>query len=73
MVILIDSVYRRDENYYPLVFLVECKYTEKEKEMSNYITDNKNISSDDSDDSESSEKILTILMKKILMNKWYTR
>ena len=51
------------------MFLVECKYTEKEKEMSNCITDDKNISSDDSDDSESSEKILTILMKKILMNK----
>ena len=51
------------------MFLVECKYTEKEKEMSNYITDDKNISSGDSDDSESSEKILTIPMKKILMNK----
>ena len=28
-VITIDSVYRIDENYYPQVFLEECKYIEK--------------------------------------------
>ena len=31
LVILIDSVYRKDKNYYPQVFLKECKYVVKEK------------------------------------------
>ena len=30
-VITIDSVLERNENYYPQVFLKECKYIEKEK------------------------------------------
>ena len=30
-VLLIDFVLKRDENYYPQVFLKKCKYTEKEK------------------------------------------
>ena len=29
--ILIGYVFKRDENYYPQVFLKECKYNEKEK------------------------------------------
>ena len=29
-VITIDSALKKDENYYPQVFLKECKYTEKE-------------------------------------------
>ena len=28
---MIDSVYRKDKNYYPQVFLEECKYFVKEK------------------------------------------
>ena len=43
-VILIDSVYRTAKNYYPQVFLEECKYVVKEKKMLEYITDE--ISSD---------------------------
>ena len=31
---LIDSVYRKDKNYYPQVFLEECKYAANEKKMS---------------------------------------
>ena len=54
-VILIDSVYRKDKNYYPQVFLEECKYVVKEKKMSKFITDNKEISSDDSDIEDSDE------------------
>ena len=54
-VILIDSVYRKDKNYYPQVFLEECKYVFKEKKMSKFITDNKEISSDDSDIEDSDE------------------
>ena len=30
-VILIDSVFRTDKNYYPQVFLEECRYVVKEK------------------------------------------
>ena len=52
-VILIDSVFRMGKNYYPQVFLEECKYVAKEKKMSEYITDNIEISSDsDREDSD---------------------
>ena len=52
------SVYRRDKNYYPQVFLEECKNVFKEKKMSNYNTDDMNVPSDDSDreDSDYSDK-----------------
>ena len=43
---LIDSVYKIDENYYPQVFLEECKHVVKAN-----ITDEKEIFSDGSDDS----------------------
>ena len=33
-------------NTYPQVFLIECKYIEKEKKMIRYITDDLQISSD---------------------------
>ena len=36
-VILIDSVFRTGNNYYPQVFLEECKYVVKEKKISKYI------------------------------------
>ena len=39
-VILIDSVFKIRQNCYPKVFLEECKYIVKEKEMSKYIDDN---------------------------------
>ena len=45
-VILIDSVFRTGKNYYPQVFLEECKYVVKEKKMPEYITDDIEISSD---------------------------
>ena len=45
-VLLIDSVFRTGNNYYPQVFLVECKYVVKEKKMSEYIIDDIKISSD---------------------------
>ena len=46
-VILIDSVYKKDKNYYPQVFFEECKYVVKEKKKSKFITDNMEISSDE--------------------------
>ena len=45
-VILIDTVFRTSKNYYPHIFLEECKYVVKEKKMSKYITDDIGISSD---------------------------
>ena len=53
-VILIDSVFRTGNNYYPQVFLEECKYVVK-KRISKYIIDDIEISSD-SDRENSDEK-----------------
>ena len=38
--------FRTSNNYYPEVFIEECKYVLKEKNISKYITDNIEISSD---------------------------
>ena len=43
-VILIDSVFRTGNNYYPQVFLEEYKYVVKEKKMPEYITSDIEIS-----------------------------
>ena len=55
-VILVDSDFRTGKNYYPRVFLEECKYVVKEKKMPEYITDDIEISSDDSDIEDSDEE-----------------
>ena len=55
-VILIVSVFRTGEDYYPEVFVEECKYAVKEKKMSEYITDDIETSSDDSDREDSNEE-----------------
>ena len=52
---MIDSVFRTGNNYYPQVFLEECKYVVKEKTMSKYIIDDIDISSD-SDEKNSDEE-----------------
>ena len=62
----IDSVFRKGNYYYHhQVFLKECKHVVKEKKMPEYITDDIEISSDDSGKK--------ILMKKILMKKFLTK
>ena len=48
LVILIDFVFGTSKNYYPQVFLEHFKYVVKEKKMPEYITDDIEISSDDS-------------------------
>ena len=50
---MIGSVYRTGKNYYPQVFLEECKYVAKEKKIPEYISDDINISSDYSDREDS--------------------
>ena len=36
-VILIDSVFKMSKNYYPQVFLEECKYIAKERKVKKFI------------------------------------
>ena len=55
---MIDSGFRTGKNYYPQVFLEECKYAVKEKKMPEYITENTEISDrEDSDEENSNEDI----------------
>ena len=57
--ILIDSVFRTGNNYYPQVFLEECKYVITEKKVPKYIIDNIEISSDsdrENSDEENSDE-----------------
>ena len=49
---MIDSVYRKDKNYYPEVFLEECKHVIKEKKKSKFVTGDINISSDEENSNE---------------------
>ena len=53
---MINFVFREDKNYYPQVFLEECKHAVKEKAMPEYITDEIEISSNDSDTKDSNEE-----------------
>ena len=54
-VIKIDFILKKDENYYLQVFLIECKYIEKEKMALRYITDDLENSFEDSDESDEKE------------------
>ena len=44
-VVLIDSVFEMDKNYYPQVFLEEVKYIFKETEVTRHVTKKLEISS----------------------------
>ena len=50
--VLIDFVLKKDNKYFPQVFLEEWKYIEKEKKVTRYTTDDLQISFDDSDNSD---------------------
>ena len=52
---MIDSVYRKDKSCYPQAFSEECKYVVKKK-MFQFITNDIEISSDDSDKEDSNEE-----------------
>ena len=56
--ILINSVYRKDKNYYPQVFLEKCTYAfkEKKKKTSKFNTADIEIYFDDSDRQNSDEE-----------------
>ena len=56
---MIDSVFRTSQNYYPQVFLEECKYVIKEKKILKYIIDDTEISSNsdrENSDGENSDE-----------------
>ena len=54
--VLIDSVFKMSNNYYPQVFLEECKYIVNKKEVTRNITEDLEISSDsDESDEEDSD------------------
>ena len=46
-VVLINFALKKDKNYYLKLFL-KCKYIDLEKKVIRYVTDNQEISSDDS-------------------------
>ena len=48
--ICIDSVLRTDKKNYPQVYLEQCKYKIKKRELVSFIDDEVDLSSDDSDD-----------------------
>ena len=48
--ICIDSVLKADKKNYPQVYLEQCKYKIKKRELVSFIDDEVNLSSDDSDD-----------------------
>ena len=48
--IYIDSVLRTDKKNYPQIYLEQCKYKIKKRELLSFIDDEVNLMSDDSDD-----------------------
>ena len=53
---MIDSNFRAGKNYYRQVILKDCKYVVKENKVVEYITDDIEISTDDSDREGSNEE-----------------
>ena len=45
----IDSVYKQGKNYYPQVYVEECKYTDAEKKQCNMLSDDDDDDDDDDD------------------------
>ena len=54
--ITLDSVVKVGKNYYPQVFLEECKYVKRKNKMFNYINDDLEMTSSDDDDDELSSE-----------------
>ena len=51
--IMLDSVIRENEKFYPQTLLEECKYVIRKKKMENLINNNLNLSSSDESDNKS--------------------
>ena len=66
--IMLDSVVKVRNKYYPQVFLEECKYVKRMNKMFNYINDDlEKTSSDDDDDDDDdglhSESVVILIIK----------
>ena len=71
IVILTDSVLKIGKNYYSQVFLEECKYIIKDKKINKYISNNLEISFDDSDKESLDMSIIsTLLMNRVVFKCW---
>ena len=66
--ITLDSAFKKDDNYYPEVFLKECKYIEKK--IVRHIIDGLHSSSDDSDEEQIKDMKLIFLEKTVLKNQF---
>ena len=53
--ILLDSVVKIDHDYYPQIFLEECKYVVKKKKIMNTINEELDLDESDEDDNKSDE------------------
>ena len=53
---MIDFVFRTNKNCYPHRFLEECNYIEKDKNISKYVTNDMEISSNESDKEDFDEE-----------------
>ena len=63
--ITIDSVMKMDKNYFPRVYLEECKYKIKKIQMSRFINTELKSDSDSELDSEEESKCDAELMAKL--------
>ena len=48
--VFVDSILRVEKRNYPQVYLEQCKYKIKKRELVNFIDDEVNLSDDNSDD-----------------------
>ena len=63
-VILLDSVVKIDNDYYPQIFLKECKYAVKKKQVIN--TNNGELNLDETDDESIIISLMNLMKNKIL-------
>ena len=66
-VICIDSVLRTDKKNYPHVYLEQCKYKIKKRELVNFIDHEVNLSSDDLDSLDDVRLLIVINSKRCVI------
>ena len=66
-VICIDSVLRTDKKSYPHVYLEQCKYKIKKRELVNFIDHEVNLSSDDLDSLDDVRLLIVINSKRCVI------
>ena len=73
-VISLDPAFKKDENYYPQVFLKECRYIEKEKKEIRHINENlSDICSSDEYDEEQIEAIRLMTFETTKLKMYFLR